>query len=184
MITAAVVGGTVSEVTGGKFANGAVTGAFSRAFNDEMHEFIEQVKEIREETRIVNAARDLEREDFITLFPSYKAAVDFYGLEFAKDLLSQDFRLEVLSGRLLETARQGGDAISEHAKQRVLGSLGTGKKSIQVIGRALNLSEEQIRVYSDIHSVRSALGRTRASASSLSDLANELKELKEQNNEP
>lgn len=34
---AAVVGGTASKISGGKFANGAVTGAFSRAFNDEMH---------------------------------------------------------------------------------------------------------------------------------------------------
>ena len=33
---AAVVGGTTSEISGGKFANGAVTGAFSRAFNDEI----------------------------------------------------------------------------------------------------------------------------------------------------
>jgi len=31
---AAAVGGTVSEVTGGKFANGAVAGAFSRGFGD------------------------------------------------------------------------------------------------------------------------------------------------------
>ena len=33
---AAVLGGTVSQVTGGKFANGAIVGAFSRAFNDEV----------------------------------------------------------------------------------------------------------------------------------------------------
>ena len=33
---AAVVGGTASELGGGKFANGAVTGAFSRLFNDEL----------------------------------------------------------------------------------------------------------------------------------------------------
>jgi len=33
---AAIVGGTISEATGGKFVNGAVTGAFSRAFNDEV----------------------------------------------------------------------------------------------------------------------------------------------------
>jgi len=32
---AAIVGGTISEATGGKFVNGAVTGAFSRAFNDD-----------------------------------------------------------------------------------------------------------------------------------------------------
>jgi hypothetical protein len=34
---AAVLGGTTSALTGGKFANGAITGAFSRAFNDELH---------------------------------------------------------------------------------------------------------------------------------------------------
>jgi hypothetical protein len=33
---AAVVGGTASVLSGGKFANGALTGAFSRAFNDEI----------------------------------------------------------------------------------------------------------------------------------------------------
>lgn len=32
---AAVLGGTTSALTGGKFANGAITGAFSRAFNDD-----------------------------------------------------------------------------------------------------------------------------------------------------
>ena len=32
---AALVGGTASSLSGGKFANGAVTGAFSRLFNDE-----------------------------------------------------------------------------------------------------------------------------------------------------
>ncbi|TQV89601.1 FG-GAP-like repeat-containing protein [Aliikangiella coralliicola] len=33
----AAVGGTSSALTGGKFANGAVSGAFNRAFNDELH---------------------------------------------------------------------------------------------------------------------------------------------------
>ena len=32
-----MVGGTASSLSGGKFSNGAVTGAFSRMFNDEMH---------------------------------------------------------------------------------------------------------------------------------------------------
>lgn len=44
---AAVVGGTVAEITGGKFANGAVTGAFSYAFNDWLH---------RAHTAVVGAA--------------------------------------------------------------------------------------------------------------------------------
>lgn len=34
---AALVGGTVSALTGGKFASGALTAAFSRAFNGEKH---------------------------------------------------------------------------------------------------------------------------------------------------
>jgi hypothetical protein len=37
VFAAALVGGTTSVMTGGKFGNGAMTGAFSRAFNDEMH---------------------------------------------------------------------------------------------------------------------------------------------------
>ncbi|KNC67463.1 hypothetical protein [Pseudoalteromonas ardens] len=34
---AAMVGGTASKISGGKFANGAVTAAFSRMFNDGLH---------------------------------------------------------------------------------------------------------------------------------------------------
>ncbi|MBV1877777.1 MAG: hypothetical protein KUG79_09055 [Pseudomonadales bacterium] len=33
IVTAAVIGGTISEATGGKFANGAVTAAFAQGFN-------------------------------------------------------------------------------------------------------------------------------------------------------
>lgn len=35
IVTAAVIGGTASELSGGKFANGAVTAAFAQAYNDE-----------------------------------------------------------------------------------------------------------------------------------------------------
>ena len=35
VVVAAAIGGTTSALTGGNFANGAITGAFSRAFNDE-----------------------------------------------------------------------------------------------------------------------------------------------------
>ncbi|QUJ68607.1 hypothetical protein KDD30_05705 [Photobacterium sp. GJ3] len=37
MAAAAVLGGTGSALSGGKFENGAVSGAFSRLFNDEIH---------------------------------------------------------------------------------------------------------------------------------------------------
>jgi RHS repeat-associated protein len=42
IVASAVVGGTASAMTGGKFANGAITGAFSRGFNDEAHFQYEQ----------------------------------------------------------------------------------------------------------------------------------------------
>ena len=35
-IKAAIIGGTISKVTGGKFSNGAMTGAFSRLLNDDI----------------------------------------------------------------------------------------------------------------------------------------------------
>ena len=38
----AVLSGTVSEIGGGKFANGAVTGAFAMMFNDMMHNYQSQ----------------------------------------------------------------------------------------------------------------------------------------------
>lgn len=34
---ASAIGGTASKLSGGKFANGAITGAFSRLFNGELH---------------------------------------------------------------------------------------------------------------------------------------------------
>jgi hypothetical protein len=42
VVAAAVIGRTASAISGGKFSNGAVTGAFSRAFNDEMHDQAEK----------------------------------------------------------------------------------------------------------------------------------------------
>lgn len=42
-LAAAVVGGTASEVGGGKFSNGAITAAFSRNFNDDAHNIMRKV---------------------------------------------------------------------------------------------------------------------------------------------
>ncbi|MCJ8271289.1 MAG: RHS repeat-associated core domain-containing protein, partial [Psychrosphaera sp.] len=46
VMVAAAVGGTVSKLTGGKFGNGAVTGAFSRAFNAESHDEVDFTDEL------------------------------------------------------------------------------------------------------------------------------------------
>ena len=58
--SAAIVGGAASEISGGKFANGAVTGAFSRAFNDELEDLINEAnsEEITDET-----ARSLAKKE-------------------------------------------------------------------------------------------------------------------------
>ncbi|MFV0377408.1 MAG: T6SS effector amidase Tae4 family protein [Mangrovibacterium sp.] len=44
LVTAAVVGGTASELGGGKFANGAVTGAYTMLFNHIAHRTEDQQK--------------------------------------------------------------------------------------------------------------------------------------------
>jgi RHS repeat-associated protein len=46
VMAAAVVGGSVSKLTGGKFGNGAVTAAFSRAFNAESHDEVSFADEL------------------------------------------------------------------------------------------------------------------------------------------
>ena len=57
ILAAAVLGGTTSSITGGKFANGAVTGAFSRAFNDENH--------AQAEARAQKESRVLSYEEYL-----------------------------------------------------------------------------------------------------------------------
>ena len=43
-VASSLVGGTTSELTGGSFENGAITAAFGRLFNEELHRGIEAVK--------------------------------------------------------------------------------------------------------------------------------------------
>ncbi|PKM18270.1 MAG: hypothetical protein CVV11_13160 [Gammaproteobacteria bacterium HGW-Gammaproteobacteria-15] len=53
----AIAGGTASKLSGGKFANGAVTGAFSRMFNDEAkHQWQRSLQAAQEEQLAVGAA--------------------------------------------------------------------------------------------------------------------------------
>jgi len=48
---AGVVGGTASEIGGGKFSNGAVSGAFVHMFNAEAHKYIKSLS-IRQVTQV------------------------------------------------------------------------------------------------------------------------------------
>lgn len=55
VVVSALVGGTMSKAVGGKFANGAITGAFSRMFNDHAHELAKKARALEiniEETEI------------------------------------------------------------------------------------------------------------------------------------
>ena len=54
VIAAAVVGGTTSVISGGKFGNGAVTGAFSRALNDETEKKAKVDTDVQKEEVIKN----------------------------------------------------------------------------------------------------------------------------------
>ncbi|AQQ68248.1 hypothetical protein Mag101_11805 [Microbulbifer agarilyticus] len=54
-MAAAVVGGTASTVSGGKFSNGAISGSFSRAFNHEVHG----------EGGLLERPRDLQLKDLV-----------------------------------------------------------------------------------------------------------------------
>jgi len=69
---AALVGGTASELSGGKFVNGAVTGAFSRAFNEEKHFWSKNVEKILasyEQRR--TTINDLLAERILQLYAEY-----------------------------------------------------------------------------------------------------------------
>ncbi|SMN17254.1 Rhs family protein [uncultured Candidatus Thioglobus sp.] len=55
-ITDAVVGGTVSVIGGGKFANGAQTGAFRYLFNESMHSYLKELRNIKEFREAENQA--------------------------------------------------------------------------------------------------------------------------------
>ncbi len=58
VVVSALVGGTSSKLVGGKFANGAITGAFSRMFNDAAHAKRLSGAHLREAQRVNNLTLD------------------------------------------------------------------------------------------------------------------------------
>ena len=57
----AAVGGTVSDITGGKFANGAVSEAFVHLFNDEYERLFYQRKTFGDPIEKAKASEDVAR---------------------------------------------------------------------------------------------------------------------------
>jgi RHS repeat-associated protein len=95
---AAALGGTASKLSGGKFANGAITGAFSRAFNDEAH--IE--RSMKTKTAYVGGFGDDGNEFVKGMYDKYGQEGDVYfewhqGKELAAWIDSnQEFNLTVI----------------------------------------------------------------------------------------
>jgi len=81
IVVAAIVGGTASAASGGNFANGAMVGAFSRAFNDELssreaRELVESGELAALAQRIRGEATDIvpmSDEELVTKFPELQS---------------------------------------------------------------------------------------------------------------
>jgi len=93
IISAAIVGGTASKLSGGKFANGAMTAVFSRTFNDEFHEWIEEYR--NEALRDVNTLDMSSRVDRAKL-AGYAFLWGYYNDEKEASVLLRQEKLALL----------------------------------------------------------------------------------------
>jgi len=102
-MVAAVAGGTASELTGGKFANGAITGAFSRAFNDELHETGLGSRQLSKNQNLalstaaqsyLREVRDLTPDQMLKRFPELQTFVHDFGkveaADYGREILRQE----------------------------------------------------------------------------------------------
>jgi hypothetical protein len=71
----AVVGGTISVIGGGKFANGAQTGAFRYLFNHDMHQIIDKLYTEYHGERKTGKVRSLPMGE--TTVAEYEAVLPF-----------------------------------------------------------------------------------------------------------
>lgn len=92
MAASAVLGGTISEIGGGKFANGAVTGAYSMMFNELMHDY--QVKQQQKKLATlqdgINTVRNTAAVGSVI---SRKDLIDKYGVPKRAAQLIKSFKL-------------------------------------------------------------------------------------------
>lgn len=101
----AVLSGTIEELGGGKFANGAVTGAFSIMFNDMMHSYTKrrnlrfkmfgQVPFDKNPATMANICLDLKATIIETHHPNGNVSIDGYGVMANTDGVTLDVGLEM-----------------------------------------------------------------------------------------
>ncbi|MBL3601657.1 MAG: hypothetical protein JMN25_17635 [gamma proteobacterium endosymbiont of Lamellibrachia anaximandri] len=109
MLVASVVGGTASDLGGGKFANGAVSGAFVHMFNAEVH---------RPKNSFYDGFNKKFLADFEANYPVEHALFKEYALNIDASLWSGDFRHYELAWRNFDSVARVGsfDMLSMSAR--------------------------------------------------------------------
>ena len=116
---AAALGGTLSAATGGKFANGAATGAFSRAFNDELHE--RSIKALAREAKLTPMQRELAQSGRVREFWESRLESGDPIAQLALDILDNKGAGRLANERLRDFAkRYGVDVTLEDASLRLM----------------------------------------------------------------
>jgi hypothetical protein len=93
ILTAAMIGGVASDLSGGKFAHGAVTAAFARAFNEEM-----QNKPDKGEIEVLGSSEFKEAVDQV------EAAARKAGIGIFDELRSGSAKVYIQEHELTQTA--------------------------------------------------------------------------------
>jgi hypothetical protein len=145
------VGGTASELSGGSFASGAITGAFVQLFNHSMHELSNRPKLILE--RSVKALKALARNEGIDHFyENYQETLMASGLSLEKiqeiaASLKSDTNIEGggLSTGGKWSSREKYQITLSHEKEIILIRLNLNK----VNGSYMATSSELVENYSD-----------------------------------
>ena len=106
----AVIGGTVSEIGGGKFANGAITGAFAMLFNDMMHDYMSKRHETHDllfQGKKVNRNRNRAHRFMIKRARYTKKEISAAYLEDGNVVVFHDGEAEELTCRLYLKGTKG-----------------------------------------------------------------------------
>ena len=155
---AATVGGTASKVSGGKFANGAVTGAFSRAFNDEAASH-----------RRKSFYDGFDRKflaDFRENYPVEYSLFKEYALSIDTSLWANDFRHYELAWRGFDSfARSGSAALLSMSAQDFVTNVYGPQNLLSSIGGRIGAA---FGLYNDAGSYSSAGNLVRISNEAIS----------------
>jgi hypothetical protein len=168
---AAVLGGTSSAITGGKFANGALTGAFSRAFNDGLHPFFQKTLNELQSRRFWTAFARLKPPEFRKLFPKLSAGRSDFDIEFVRDALYVEFYSSGLASRVLETAHDANDLLRDYSVGRVTGAVGARGKLMGIFGKVAGLTATQMDLVHDAMGLKAFADQQGVNMDQLKDLA-------------